>query len=375
MLMKKLAIVTTHPIQYYAPLFRLLNARANLMVRVFYTSELGRSDFDKDFGKAVKWDIPLLEGYDHSSVPGKDYRAVIKAIEGWEAGAVMIIGWNNPGHLRCMRHFKKRIPVFFRGDSTLLDERSGIKRILRHTFLRWVYSYVDAAFYVGTNNKKYFQAAGLRESQLIFAPHSIDNDRFEDKDGAYTGKARQWRKELWIDEDATIFVFVGKFQEKKNPLLLIDAFQSFKEYKAHLLLVGDGELESAMRAAAAGNKNISFIPFTNQSVMPVVYRLGDVFCLPSKGPEETWGLAVNEAMACQRPVLVSNRCGCAIDLVTNGLNGFIFASGDKEDLVTKMRLFLHDPGVLKAMGEASRTIIRSWSYEQAAPAIEKAIIR
>ena len=373
--MQKLAVITTHPIQYYAPLFQVLNIRNKLSLKVFYTSPQGESDFDKDFRKTVQWDIPLQEGYECAFVNGKDAAGLIKAIADWGATAILVIGWNNPGHLRCMRYFKKRIPVFFRGDSTLLDERRGIKRILRHTFLRWVYSYVDAAFYVGANNKKYFQAAGLRERQLVFAPHSIDNDRFGDKDGAYTEKAMQWRKELGIDDDATVFVFVGKFQEKKNPLLLIDAFHSFPDHKTHLLLVGDGELEGAMRAAAAGNKNIQFIPFTNQSMMPVVYRLGDVFVLPSRGPEETWGLAVNEAMACKRPVLVSNRCGCAIDLVTNGKNGFIFASDDKEDLVTKMRLLLHDPGVLKRMGEASGTIIRSWSYGQAAPAIEKAIIR
>ncbi len=63
--------------------------------------------------------------------------------------------------------------------------------------------------------------------------------------------------------------------------------------------------------------------------MPILYRLGNVFCLPSKGPGETWGLAVNEAMASSRPVIVSNKVGCAADLVSEGANGYLFNYNDK----------------------------------------------
>lgn len=372
--MKRLAIITTHPIQYYAPLFRILSGRKNIVVRVFYSREKGQSDYDKDFGKTVQWDIPLLEGYDYRFVPHKSHPGLIREVEVWGADAILVIGWNSRSHLQSMRHFKGRIPVLFRGDSTLLDERPRIKKWIRHTFLRWVYRHIDTALYVGANNKNYFLANGLQERQLVFAPHAIDNERFYDRDGKYGERALQWRKELGIDEQAITFVFVGKFQEKKDPLLLIQAFGHLKEERTHLILVGNGELEQILKEEAALNKKIHFLPFQNQSAMPAVYRLGDVFCLPSKGPEETWGLAVNEAMACSRPVLVSDRCGCAVDLVAGGRNGFIFAAGSEGDLAGKMKIFLQGAKALKDMGAASQNIIRSWSYDQLAPIIEKVML-
>ena len=103
--------------------------------------------------------------------------------------------------------------------------------------------------------------------------------------------------------------------------------------------------------------------------MPVVYRMGDIYCLPSKG--ETWGLAVNEAMACGRTVLLSNRCGCSVDLVMNGKNGFVFDSGNKKDLIDKMKILLDPKLDIRSMGQSSANLIRSWSFDQVVPAIEQ----
>jgi len=94
--------------------------------------------------------------------------------------------------------------------------------------------------------------------------------------------------------------------------------------------------------------------------MPVTYRLGDVFVLPSAGPNETWGLSINEAMASGKPVLVSNRCGGAVDLVVEGENGYVFQSGNQRDLVEKMNLMLNQD--LDKMGEASEEKIHNFSY-------------
>lgn len=381
--MKRLAIITTHPIQYYAPIFRLLNERENITIKVFYTWEKDASLYDKDFGKEIKWDIPLLEGYDYQFVsnngnPGRDFRSVknprlIREIEDWGAEAVLFFGWNYHSHLTAMRHFKNRIPVLFRGDSTLLNERPGLKRMARRLFLRWVYRHVDTALYVGRNNKSYFLAHGLKEDQLVFAPHAIDNDRFSDRDGKYEEEAQRWKKELGIGQQDRVLTFVGKFQDTKDPFLLLEAFMELNNPGWRLLYVGNGELESPLKEAAKGNKNIHFLPFQNQSRMPVIYRLGDVFCLPSKG--ETWGLAVNEAMACGCAVLLSDRCGCTADLLVEGRNGFSFASGNKKDLVDKMKILTAPDGDIRSLGLSSVRLIQSWSYSQVVSAIERLILQ
>lgn len=373
----KLAIIITHPIQYYAPLFKLLTERDILQIKVFYTWEQSeKMIFDKKFGREIKWDIPLLDGYKYTFVKNisknpnsGSFRGVInptlnKEIEDWGADAILVFGWNHHSHFKAMRFFKGKIPVYFRGDSTLLDEQAGVKTILRRLWLTYVYSFVDKALYVGTNNKQYFLKHGLKEKQLSFAPHAIDNGRFYDKTEEYQQKADKWRTELNLKKNDFVFLFVGKFEKKKNPVLLIEIAAEFPKYK--FIFVGSGELEEEMKQKA-GN-NILFLPFQNQSMMPVVYRLGDVFVLPSQGPGETWGLAVNEAMACGKAVLVSEKVGCAVDLVRNGENGYIFESGKLNDLRNKIKQLKYQ---LDNFGMESHEIIKNWNFEKFINAIEK----
>ena len=149
--MPRLAILSTHPIQYYAPLFRALHD-GPLDIHVFYGWEgMARSEAtDHGFGVKVQWDIPLLDGYPHtflenrSKVPGThhfngiDSSEVIEQIEKWRPDALLVFGWNYRSHLRALRHFHGRIPILFRGDSTLLDEVPGPKTWLRRIILKWI---------------------------------------------------------------------------------------------------------------------------------------------------------------------------------------------------------------------------------------------
>src|SRR5260370_24848588 len=133
-----------------------------------------------------------------------------------------------------------------------------------------------------------------------------------------------------------VFLYAGKLQPKKNPGLLLDAFSALKD-GSHLVVVGNGELEVELKRKAETIENVHFMPFQNQSVMPAVYRLGDIFVLPSQGPEETWGLALNEAMASGRAVIASSKAGGACDLVRSGESGGIFESGNRNALVDILR--------------------------------------
>ncbi|MBN1250744.1 MAG: glycosyltransferase family 4 protein [Bacteroidales bacterium] len=378
--MKKLAIITTHPIQYNAPLFRLISERNKIKIKVFYTWQQSENKvFDEKFGREIKWDIPLLEGYEYTFVkniakkPGsaKFYGiqnpTLIKEIKKWNADAILFFGWHHQSHFKAIRYFKNKIPVYFRGDSTLLDEKKGIKTILRRIWLKSVYHFIDIAFYVGTNNKNYYLKHGLKEKQLIFAPHSIDNERFSVKKNEYSEKAKKWRLELGYKEQDIVLQFVGKFENKKSPLFLLQVAKELKNFK--FLFVGNGELEQKLKEKSKNLKTVQFLPFQNQSLMPVVYRLADIFILPSIS--ETWGLAVNEAMACGIPVIVSNKVGCAIDLVKNNENGFVFKSGNLEDLIEKINKF--DAKNLKEFKENSKIQIQKWNYLNIAKIIESTI--
>ncbi|HNW74009.1 MAG TPA: glycosyltransferase family 4 protein [Bacteroidales bacterium] len=379
----KLAIITSHPIQYNAPMFALLAQSGILDIKVFYTWSQSRESFiDKDFGTTIKWDIPLLEGYEHTFVenvsknPGPGtYSGIVcpslnREISTWGAQALLVYGWKYHAHYNAMRYYKGRIPVCFRGDSTLIDDTGGMKQAIRHLVLRQVYRKVDYAFYVGENNRRYYLQLGFNDEHLFFAPHAVDNYRFGDPTGEMKLQADQWRNELSIGQNDIVVLFAGKFEQKKNPELLMQAALELNKPGIHFLFAGNGFLEPALKELASGNPSIHFIPFQNQSRMPVVYHLSDILVLPSRGPEETWGLVVNEAMACGKAILVSDRCGCAIDLVKPGQNGYIFRSDDREHCRTLLDIMTESREQTRKMGESSLKIIAAWSYEAVCKSFE-----
>lgn len=365
--MKKLAIISTHPIQYYAPVFKLLAASEQLTIKVYYTrGEETKQQFDPGFGKIISWDIPLLEGYSYQWVQHQDLTV---KVAGWQPDALLVYGWAFKGHLKCMRFFKNKIPVYFRGDSTLLNEPRGLKKTLKKMCLRWVYKHVDHAFYVGTNNRAYFKKYGLKDHQLSFAPHAIDNIRFEDEDKV---AAKELRLSLNIGSHEILILYAGKFEAVKNVSLLLSAFINLNKPGIHLLLVGNGIEEIGLKQKAQQSSlsaNIHFMAFQNQSRMPVIYQAADLFCLPSTS--ETWGLAVNEAMACSKAVLVSDNVGCAVDLVKDGYNGGIFKSQSLASLSQRLELLLdQDKGGLVLMGAHSKQTINHWTFQKQVSIIE-----
>lgn len=339
----RLAIVTTHPIQYNAPVFQLLQTRGVINIRVFYTNgeQAKEGKFDKGFGRQIKWDLPLLDGYDHCFVANKakepgshhyggiDNPSLIRDIEDWGATAVLIFGWKFRSHLKALRHFKGRIPVLFRGDSTLLDETSGLKAAIRRQVLRWVYRHIDIGLYVGKHNKAFYLTHGLREEQLVYAPHAVDNDRFSAWGDQQAATLASWKQQLGIRPDDFVILFAGKLIPKKNPDFLLRLGEVLSnEPNIRILMVGNGELEQELKQRTEGKEQFIWLDFQNQTLMPLIYRLGDLFVLPSLGPGETWGLAINEAMDCGLPVAATDRCGGAVDLILPGQNGIIFDPHD-----------------------------------------------
>ncbi|WP_430817689.1 glycosyltransferase family 4 protein [Carboxylicivirga sp. RSCT41] len=384
-----------------------MNNRGKCEIMVFYTYSQRQYDFvDKDFGTKIKWDIPLLDGYDYMFIKNNARKPdlthfygikcphLITEIEKWGATHLLIFGWNYQAHLKAIRYFKGKIPVLFRGDSTLLDYdfkkvsdifkrdksinlinaiKSLAKFKIRKAFLTWVYKSVDTALYVGQNNKAYYVTHGLKERQLKFAPHAIDNERFFDsKDKNYESRAEIWRKELGFKNDDIILLYAGKFEPRKNLLFFIEAVNKLQRndgLKFKIILLGNGPIEKELRQVASNNSNITFLPFQNQSKMPAVYRLADYYCLPSNS--ETWGLAINEAMACGRLAIVSNKVGCALDLIKN--KNHIFESNNTESLISTLKTAVTD-SIMQSEYPNPEILINEWNFTSISKAIEKLVV-
>lgn len=377
---RKLAIVHTHPVQYNAPLYQLLTERGNIEIKVFYTwSQWKENKLDKAFGRVVEWDVPLLEGYAYSFVENKAAKpglhfmginnpALFAEIKEWGSDAVLVYGWNYRSHLALMRQAAECMPVYFRGDSHLLNQESFLKKTIKKVFLNWVYKPVHLAFYVGSHNKRYYKAFGLKEENLTFAPHAVNNLHFH-KPSPYLAELR---KKISYKENETVLLFVGKLEPVKDPFTLLKAFLALNE-KANvkLVFIGEGPLKEELQELAKGIANIYFLGFQNQSQMPSVYGLGDVLLLPSIS--ETWGLAVNEAMAAGKAVIASDKVGCAADLILEGVNGYTFAAGNYKTLAAVLQKLIVDRARVKSMGKASFKIISKWTFDEIAVSLEKSL--
>lgn len=385
--MEKLAIISTHPIQYNAPFLKLLAERKKIQIKVFYTWSQSENEqkYDPGFGKNIKWDIPLLEGYEYLFVkniaknPGSHHYnginnpTLLNEIESWGATAVMVYGWNFKSHLKAMKYFKNKILVLFRGDSTLLDEKNGIKKILRRLLLRYVYSFVDIALFAGSANKEYFKVHGLKDNKMKFMPHAIDNKRFKTS-VININAAVELRQKLNIPNDATVFLFAGKLEEKKQPDFLANVFCQITDNKTFLVIVGNGILENDLREKYKNYSQIKFLNFINQQQMPSVYACCDVFVLPSKGPGETWGLSINEAMAGGKAVIASNACGASFDLIFLERNGFVFEKNNPDMLKTCLQYFIKYKYASEKMGQQSFKMVKEYNFENGCLAIENVLL-
>jgi len=383
--MKKLAIITSHPIQYNAPWFRHLAAQPGIDLKVFYLWDFGvTSRVDPGFKQAVTWDIPLLDGYPHELVPnvsadpgthhfmGLQNPALTARVRAFDPDAVLMMTYNYASTHRFLWTWRAS-PLIFRGDSHDLVPRVGLKQLGRRVGLTLLMKRFAAFLYVGQANHRYFFQHGVPAERLFFAPHAVDNARFAGEPVATRQAAAAWRRELGIPEAEAVILSAGKFEPKKRMNDLIRAFVAADLPEAGLLLVGSGPDEGALRALAGSHPRIRFAPFQNQLQMPRTYAAGEVFVMASQGPNETWGLAVNEAMCLARPIVVSDHVGCAEDLVEPEENGLIFPNGQVPALARCLTQALKDRARLRNWGERSFAIVSRYSYAQTTEGLQQAL--
>jgi glycosyltransferase involved in cell wall biosynthesis len=224
-------------------------------------------------------------------------------------------------------------------------------------------------------NYQYYLAEGLKPKQLFFAPHAIDNQRFSDDNIEIINSAKILRASLGIYENDLVFLFAGKLENKKDPFILLNSFVAVAlEKNVHLVFVGNGELENQLKISSVENKQVHFINFCNQSEMPAIYHMADIFVLPSAGPGESWGLAVNEAMANGKAIIVSDKCGCAATLVKEGFNGFVFQAGNQSMLELAIKKLIEDKKIVEKMKIESKSMIADYNFKAIAEAIEVQVL-
>lgn len=384
----KLAIVTTHPIQYHAAWFQAMASRPELNLHVFFCHRATPSEqAAAGFGVEFEWDTPLLSGYQYSFLKNVAKTPTVARFAGLDtpeiksiigrAGydAVLVNGWHYKAAWQAIRAcWRTKTPVMVRGDSHLYTKRPLLKRIIKRMTHRHFIPKFDACLAVGTWSREYYLHYGARPERIFLSPHAVDNDWFERESAASRAQRAENRTRWDLENNSSVFLFVGKFIEKKRPRDFVEAIALANRNGTHVsgLMIGDGPLRSQCEELV--NRNdipVRFAGFLNQTQLPTAYATADCLVLPSDGGE-TWGLVVNEAMASGLPAIVSDQVGCGPDLIDAGLTGDIFPMGDTQSLAAAMMAWA-DPARCQAASEPVHRKIEGYSIQRAADGVIEAM--
>ncbi|MFN0219994.1 MAG: glycosyltransferase family 4 protein [Hyphomicrobium sp.] len=340
----RLAVVASHPIQYHAPLYRCLAERIDL--KVFYAHRADANDQSlAGFGVPFEWDVDLLSGYRHEFLTNSSREPGLHHFAGCDSpdinsrlvsggfDAVLLQGWQFKSYFQAGQAARRnRLPILVRGDSQLETPRSLVKRTAKAVVYPAFLRLFDAALYVGLRSKAYWEHYGYPADRMFFSPHCVDTEWYASR---ATQEARAaLRHRLGIPDATKVVLFAGKLVEFKRPLDIVAAAGKLirEGFPIALLIAGDGPLRQEMEnRARQDGVPAHFLGFCNQTEMPVAYAGADVLILPSSG-RETWGLVANEALACGKPIIISDAAGCAPDLVGDGAVGRAFPFGDNDKL-------------------------------------------
>lgn len=345
---RRIGFLVSHPIQYYAPIFRALAGLCDLTV-YFGHRQTAEQQARSGFGVAFDWDVDILSGYESrfltnvartpstDSFWGCSTPQIADEIAAGKFDAFVVPGWGLRSYMQAVMACRRAgVPVMARGDSQLAGRRRPWVRLAKGLAFSTMLRAFDGFLYVGQRNREYLLHHGVAADRLFFSPHCVDNDRF--------AAASRRERSLHLQRRAAgaaarRVLFAGKLIDRKRPLDALSAAIVLRAsgMPVEMTFAGSGELQPALeKMAREASIPVDFPGFVNQSRMPEIYASADVVVLPSEG-SETWGLVVNEAMACGVPAAVSDQVGCGPDLVVPGRTGAIFPFGDIEAMAGALR--------------------------------------
>lgn len=394
----RIAFFLTHPIQYQSPLIRRM-VEGGIDIHVIYGYNLGAEGRqDPGFKRPVTWDVPLLGGYSHefltiiSELPARRLprflelvRRVRATLDRGNYHVVWIHGWGNPHpvmpfySLAVMLGARGRhLPLIMRGDTQLLCLRGGrFRKWMHRILLGTLFRQVAAFLAVGTANATLYEAYGVPKERIFLAPYAVDNAFFQRRCQQASATRDNFRAGLGLPEDALVLLYCGRLAPEKDPETLIRATEilqrTLPNHALVLLIVGEGPMREEVEALASRCHpgSVRLLGFRNQTELPALYDLCDVFVLPSTF--EPFGLVVNEVMNAGKPVIASDQVGCAPDLVKRGVNGDWFRAGDVADLVRALTPLLNDATRRRQAGEESRRIISHWGVDESFAGVNQAL--
>jgi glycosyltransferase involved in cell wall biosynthesis len=379
--------IASHAVQYAAPVFRLMAQHAGLDFHVAYCSLRGaEAGHDPEFGRSVKWDLPLLDGYAWTHVPNHG------------SGSESFFGLYNPGLWKLIREGRfdavlcytgyvrasfwisyfaaklSRTAFLFGTDSTGLTSRDGRtwKRAFKRLAWPWLFRLADQVIVPSSATRDLIFSLGIPGDRITLTPYVVDNEWWLEQSAAVDRAAV--RASWGAAPEDLVVLFCAKLQPWKRPFDVLRAFAKSDRPRAHLVFAGDGPLYAQLAAEASAlgiASRVRFLGFVNQTQLPAIYASADVMVLPSE--YEPFAVVVNEAMCCGCPVIVSDRVGAAQDLIAPICPEFIFPCGDIDALAALLAGIHGDRSILRRVRELGLAHLQTWTPQRNVAATVDAI--
>jgi glycosyltransferase involved in cell wall biosynthesis len=376
----RLTIVQTHPVQYEAPWFRRIAADCpEIDLTVLYAARPTPVQQGTGFGHAFEWDANLLDGYRNRVVReshpddefstgrfrGLDVEEIGEAVRASEPDVVLVPGWHSITMARAIFAARRAgIPVLYRGDSNNLAAPAGWRRLAWHAKTRALLAQYSGYLSVGSLSREYLLAHGVSPMRVFASGHAVDNECFAAGAAPHLTEAGRIaaRADCAARPGEFLVLFAGKVEAQKRPMDAVRAVASMGP-NVVLAIAGSGPLDRDICTEASGlGVRIARLGFVNQSRLAAVYAAADCLVLPSA--HESWGLVVNEAMATGLPAVVTDRVGCAPDLVIPGETGEVYRAGEPADLAQALER-VRSRGGRETMGPACRARVARHSFAAA----------
>jgi glycosyltransferase involved in cell wall biosynthesis len=302
-------------------------------------------------------------------VPPQDMQAAtLKALEEIKPEVVYLYGYSLDIMRRVLAWAKKNhVASVLISDSNYADQ----KRVWPMEFLKsLIVSRFEAAFVGGTSSSLYLQTLRFREEKIAVGYDVVDNAYFRSRSVANKENITQIRRK-W-DLPQKYFLFVGRMIKEKNLMVLLSAYARYLDSVSStpwdLVFCGDGPELAEVQAYIKGaselfQKHVKLCGMVKQPYLIDYYSAASCLLLPSIS--ESWGLVVNESLACGLPVIASQRCGCAVDLVKNDYNGWQINPEDANELMARMLQVHHlEDQARMEMGKHGEEIISKWDLDR-----------
>lgn len=376
----KLIIVQQKQTQFDAPLYEYIGRYTGLSLLVYYTSgSIASRPIDAEIDRAPEWDnlkSCIYHRRDLGAGELADAAGIAHEISESHPALVILCGYFPLFHLKLAWHLKKRaIRIGLRSDNTLRHSNfNGAKGLIKRLTLPTLLDLYDTWHPVGTLANQYLHKTAKTSKPTYLFPYNVDNSWFERESSKYGNQVDSIRASMGISSDDFVVLGVLKWNDREDPLTLINAFALLlkNQSSAKLVLIGDGPLRDDIYSKAKTLHASVVLPgYVPYSELPKYYSISDVFAHPAPG--EPWGVSVNEAMACGVPVIAAEGVGSGADLIVEGETGFVFPDGNSGNLCHKLVSLGNDKKLLKKMGGAAKLKISQWSYEQTCKEFLKAL--